>query len=85
MTKSLVLQNVTAHYGRTQVLQDLNLEVGAGQFVSLLGASGCGKSTVMGLLERYVCVLLVISLLLFSSFLLLFGLKTVAPQCDYRH
>jgi len=31
----------------------LNLEVQAGQFVALVGASGCGKSTTVGLVERF--------------------------------
>jgi ATP-binding cassette subfamily B (MDR/TAP) protein 1 len=35
------------------VLNDLNLEVETGKTVALVGASGCGKSTVIQLLERY--------------------------------
>ena len=37
-------------------LQDINLDIPAGQFVSLVGVSGCGKTTLLdilsGLLER---------------------------------
>ena len=32
------------------ILKDINLEVGAGEFVALLGQSGCGKSTFLRLL-----------------------------------
>ncbi|XP_063825682.1 ATP-dependent translocase ABCB1 [Ostrinia nubilalis] len=36
-----------------QVLKSLNLEVERGKTVALVGSSGCGKSTVIQLLERY--------------------------------
>jgi ATP-binding cassette subfamily B (MDR/TAP) protein 1 len=35
------------------VIQSLNFTVQPGQFVALVGASGCGKSTAIGLLERF--------------------------------
>ena len=37
----------------TRVLTDLNLEVPSGKTVALIGASGCGKSTIVQLLERF--------------------------------
>ncbi len=36
-----------------QVLKGLSLQVGVGQTVALVGASGCGKSTVVQLLQRF--------------------------------
>jgi branched-chain amino acid transport system ATP-binding protein len=39
--------NLTAGYGAAPVLQDLSLEVRAGEMVALLGANGAGKSTTM--------------------------------------
>lgn len=36
-----------------QVLKKLDLEVEKGKTIALVGASGCGKSTVIQLLERY--------------------------------
>ncbi|GKT71410.1 ABC transporter [Colletotrichum tofieldiae] len=34
-------------------LNNLNLKIGKGQSVGIVGASGCGKSTIIGLLERF--------------------------------
>ena len=35
------------------MLKGLNFEVQAGQYVALVGTSGCGKSTTVGLVERF--------------------------------
>jgi ATP-binding cassette subfamily B (MDR/TAP) protein 1 len=47
-------QNVFFSYPtrRVPVLQGLNLSIAPGEFVALVGASGCGKSTTIALLER---------------------------------
>ncbi|MFQ5706518.1 MAG: ABC transporter ATP-binding protein [bacterium] len=34
-------------YGRVYVLRDINLEVAAGEFVTIMGPSGAGKSTLL--------------------------------------
>lgn len=36
-----------------KVLKNLDLEIERGKTIALVGASGCGKSTVIQLLERY--------------------------------
>ena len=54
MTVSLTLENVSAHYGSTQVLKDLSLAVAPGELVSLLGASGCGKTTTLRLVAGFL-------------------------------
>jgi branched-chain amino acid transport system ATP-binding protein len=43
----LVIENVYAGYGSSEVLQAINLNVNQGQVVALLGANGAGKTTLM--------------------------------------
>jgi putative spermidine/putrescine transport system ATP-binding protein len=54
MTQPLDVQNLTAHYGQTKVLEDLSLSIAAGELVSLLGASGCGKTTTLRLIAGFL-------------------------------
>ena len=46
------LQNVTKDYGTNCALDNVNLHIGVGEFVFLVGSSGAGKSTIMRLLYR---------------------------------
>lgn len=44
------INNIWQEYGSHVVLERLNLQVKAGEFCSMVGASGCGKSTFLRLL-----------------------------------
>src|SRR4051794_919349 len=44
---ALVLQAITAGYGQSTVLRDVNLTVLPGQVVALLGSNGAGKTTLL--------------------------------------
>jgi branched-chain amino acid transport system ATP-binding protein len=47
----LSICNVSASYGRIQVLYDVSLRLGKGQLVSLIGANGAGKTTLLRLIS----------------------------------
>lgn len=43
----IVLKNIEKSFGSTKVLEDLNLTINDGEFAVLVGASGCGKTTLL--------------------------------------
>ncbi|CAH1608917.1 ABC transporter ATP-binding protein [Vibrio sp. MMG022] len=47
MSCALSIKNLTCQYDDQTVLESLSLEVEQGQIVCLLGASGCGKTTLL--------------------------------------
>ena len=49
----LSIQKIKKAYGATTVVQDFNLDVGKGEFVSFLGPSGCGKTTVLRMVAGF--------------------------------
>ena len=45
-------QNITKSYGSVRAVEGLNLNIGRGEFVVLIGASGSGKSTILKMINR---------------------------------
>ena len=43
----LQLEGITKSFGDTQVLKGISLSVAQGEFITLLGSSGCGKTTTL--------------------------------------
>ena len=49
------LNNINKSFGNLQVLKDINLQIGKGEIVSIVGPSGAGKTTllqIMGTLDK---------------------------------
>ena len=47
----LSLQHISKNFGEGDVLRDISLDVARGEFVTLLGASGCGKTTTLRMIS----------------------------------
>jgi putative spermidine/putrescine transport system ATP-binding protein len=49
----LSLSHVTKQFGDTVVVEDFNLDIEKGEFVSFLGPSGCGKTTTLRMVAGF--------------------------------
>lgn len=46
----LKLEHIRKSYDGVTILKDISLEIGDGEIVSILGSSGCGKTTLLNLI-----------------------------------
>ena len=54
MNMLLEVKSITVHYGKSIALDDISLEVAEGSVVSIIGANGAGKSTILKALSGLV-------------------------------
>ena len=50
----LKVDNLSVHYGMIQAVRDVSFEVNEGEVVSLIGANGAGKTTILRTLSGLV-------------------------------
>ena len=50
----LKVENLSVHYGMIQAVRDVSFEVNEGEVVSLIGANGAGKTTIIRMLSGLV-------------------------------
>ncbi len=50
----LTAENLSKRFGAVQAVQDVSFELDAGETLALIGASGCGKTTTLKMLNRLI-------------------------------
>ena len=55
----LKVENLSVHYGMIQAVRDVSFEVNEGEVVSLIGANGAGKTTILRTLSGLCAQVLV--------------------------
>ena len=48
----LSLENIKKSFDGENVLKNISLDIGRGEFITLLGSSGCGKTTLLNMLAK---------------------------------
>lgn len=52
--KIIELRNINKSFGKTTIIENLNLQINNGQFVTFLGPSGCGKTTILKIIAGFL-------------------------------
>ena len=53
MGKIVEIEGLNKIYGSNHVVKDLNLSIEEGEFLTLLGSSGCGKTTTLRMIAGF--------------------------------
>lgn len=54
MNKAIEYRNIKKVYGDKTIIEGFNLEVDRGEFVTVIGSSGCGKTTILKMVNGLV-------------------------------
>ena len=61
MSRILDVKNLVGGYGKVQIMNDVDLYVDEGEFVTVIGPNGCGKSTfikiIFGIATYYLSLI----------------------------
>lgn len=52
MTNSIETKDINISYGNVDIVENLNLEIPKGKITTIIGANGCGKSTILKTIAR---------------------------------
>ena len=48
---SLKINGLNVSYGKNHILRDIKLDIEKGEFISILGKSGCGDNDIMMIVQ----------------------------------
>ncbi|WP_068268777.1 ATP-binding cassette domain-containing protein [Caviibacter abscessus] len=54
MSNAIEYKNVCMSYGDKKIIDNFNLEIEKGEFVTIIGASGCGKTTILKMVNKLI-------------------------------
>ena len=54
MSTVIEFKNIDKSYGDNEILKDFNLTVKKGEFITIIGSSGCGKTTVLKMINGLI-------------------------------
>lgn len=51
---AIVFKNITKSYGEKNILKDFSLKIKKGEFLTIIGSSGCGKTTILKMINGLI-------------------------------
>ena len=49
---AMEVKNLSFSYGKNKILRDVSFAIGEGEITTIMGANGCGKSTLFSLMTK---------------------------------